>query len=661
MSNKAEMGKLSKKVRNTDKSIKKVNIAGNTLQGGKHVKRIAMYVIYDKDGILDGYREYYLKELRKVCDCIVGVVSGTLTPESRRKLEKLTDDFFVRENVGLLTYSWIDGIEHIGWDKLYQYDELLMLNDSFFGPFYPLQDMMDAAEKSDADFYGAMKNYEDTNIVQAEGHSFKHGHLRGSICYFYIIKDRLLHSSEFRFYWNQKPKINTDFDTFFFNEFDFFDYVIDAGFKVDSYQSDRLNGYIFDNLTHNMESLIRDEKIPFARIRPFGTDMKYQSLLMNYGRDPRDTLKFIKENTNYNTDMIWNYLLRTKNLTNIWYQMQLEYVVPKDSVEKAFNYNKRVAAIVHIYYKDLVEHIADYCMNFTENTDFFITTIDEDTKEKIDEEFLKRNLHFECRTRPNVGVAMSTLWITYADKTLSGEYEYICYFHDKKSPYMQYSITGEQFAERCYMNLFGTKSIVKNIINLFEEDKKLGVLGVPMVYHANYFASNTRCWLLNYKNTENLAETLGLKVNISQTIPPVAPYGDMFWFRSDALKKAIGHGFTYDDFDVKYAPDGTLMHAIERIYGFCAQDSGYFYADVINTDDARTDLVNYQYMLYGLTDIMISNGHYPYNYEMARDTVRQYKGVPLDFRATFKMKLKSHIPNWMWNIMKKVYHAFKRH
>ena len=195
-------------------------------------KRIAMYVIYDKDGILDNFRKYYLTELRKVCDTIVGVVSGTLTPESREELEELTDDFFVRENKGLLAGSWIDGIDHIGWDKLAEYDELLMLNDSFFGPFYPLSEMMDAAEKSDADFYGCMKNFEEKEYTQIAGRKLKHGHFRGSICYFYIIKERLLHSSEFKRYWSAMPDIKKDWDTYFYAEIEFYDYVRDAGFKI---------------------------------------------------------------------------------------------------------------------------------------------------------------------------------------------------------------------------------------------------------------------------------------------------------------------------------------------------------------------------------------------------------------------------------------------
>ena len=581
----------------------------------KTPKRIAIYVIFDKDGILDDYRKYYLKELRKVTDRIVAVVNGTLTPESRNELYELVDDFFVRENIGLLAYGWIEGIRHIGWDELYKYDELLMLNDSFFGPFFPLSELMDAAERSDADFYGCMKNYEEKLITGSGGHTFKHGWLRGSICYFYIIKNRLLHSSEFKKYWDSSPQITTDFDTFYFSEFDFYDYIIDCGFKVDAYQSDKLKGYFYDNLTHNMLKLVKDDHIPFARMRAFGTDMKYQSLLVNYGKDPRETLDFIDKNTDYDTGMIWDYLLRTKNLTHIYNQLQLEYVINKDVVEKPYVYSKRIGVILHIYYDDLVENIANYCKNFPDNTDFYITTTSEKTKKVIETEFSKREFNYECVIRPNVGVAMSSLWVTYADIVTSGKYEYMCYFHDKKSPYTQYAVNGEQFAKRCYDNLMGTPEICMNIINLFECNAKLGVIGPPMVYNGNYFASFVRCWDVNYKNTVDLANKLDLTVDIDPNTPPESAYGDMFWFRTEALKKAIGHGFTYDDFDVPYASDGTFMHAIERIYGLAAQDSGYYYADVINTDDARSDLVNYRYMLEKICEIMAQGGYNPYTFE----------------------------------------------
>lgn len=625
--------------------------------------RIAIYVIYDKDGILDGFRKYYLKELGKVVDHILAVVCGELTSESRNELYDFVDEIYVRENKGLLAGAWVDGIAHIGWDTLDKYDELFMLNDSFFGPFYPLEDMMDAMEKSDSDFYGALRNFEDKNITSFFGHSLKHGHIRGSICYFYIIKSRLLHSPEFRKYWEKMPEVNQDGDTYFYAELNFYDYVIDAGFKVDSYQSDKLKGYFFDNLTHNMKKLVQGDKIPFARIRPFGSDMMYQGLSMGYARDPRDTLQYIDEHTDYDVNLIWDYLLRTKNLTDIYYQLQLENVVPKNIVEKPFEYSKKCAVILHIYYKDLVERLADYCLNFPDNTDFYITTTTEETNEIIKREFKARNLNFTSKIRPNVGVAMSTLWVTYADVVTSGEYEYICYFHDKKSPYLDYTMHGDSFATRCYDNLFGTKEIVKNIINIFEDNKRLGMLGVPVVYHGQYFGVHVLTWPVNYENTVKLAKKLKLNVPIKQDVIPVAPYGDMFWFRADALKKAIGQGLTYDDFDVEYKSDGTFMHAIERIYGFCVQDAGYYYAEVMNTDDARSDLINYQYMLYNIVDILISNKQMVTNYEVTKDVIRYHtspdsKMSVMTARMALKTIIKAKIPKPIWKFFKKIYHAF---
>lgn len=562
------------------------------------VKRAAIYVIYDKDGKLDRYRKYYLEKIRKFCDKIVCVIQGTLEPESRRELENLCDDFFVRENTGLLTYPWIEGINFIGWDALKDYDELLMLNDSFFGPFFELDDFFNSCEKSDADFYGVMKNFEEKTITSLDSRPLKHGYFRGSICYFYVIKSRLLHSVEFKKYWSTKPTINKDWDTYFYNEISFYDEVIDWGFKVDAYQSDKLKGYFFDNLTHNITKLIKDEKIPFARVRPFATELKYQSMQINYGQDPRTAIDYVDKHTDYDVNMIWDFILRTKNLTHIWSQLQLEYVISDKVVEENYSYNKKIAVILHIYYTDLVEKMADYCMNFPTNTDFYITTINEDTEAKIKSVFSEKKLNFICKRRRNVGVAMSTLWVTYADVVTSGKYEYICYFHDKKSPYALFAIQGEQFAERCYKNLFGNKEVVKNIINLFENNKRLGVLGAPIPYHAAYYCVIYDSWKGNYPKTVEVAKKLGLHVNIDENVYPVAPYGDMFWFRSESLKKAVGKNLTFDDFDVPYQRDFTFMHAIERVYGFCAQDSGYYYADVITTDNARSDLINYQYLIY---------------------------------------------------------------
>lgn len=611
------------------------------MTAGQRPKRIAMYVIYDKDGILDNFRKYYLKELRKEVDTIVGVVSGTLTPQSRRELEELTDDFFVRENVGLLAGSWADGIAHIGWDVLDEYDELLMLNDSFFGPFYPLSEMMNAAEESDADFYGCMKNFEEPEYKEIAGRKLKHGFFRGSICYFYIIKSRLLHSHEFKKYWGKMPPVKEHWDTIFFAEIDFFDFVKDAGFKIEAYQGDMLEGYLFDNLSHCMHLLVENERVPFARIRPFATDMIDQALQINYGKDPRQTLAYIDKHTSYDVNMIWDYLLRAKKLTDISNQLQLKYVVSKDHVETPLNEKLKLAAIVHIYYEDQVPVILKYCRNFPEKTDFYLTTTSQEVKEAIENGMKDLPYRYELTVRPNVGVAMSSLWITYADVVTKGNYDYICYFHDKKSPYSHFAIQGQQFAERLYENLVGSKELIQNILGTFEQNPRMGICGAPMVYHGEYFMTVLRGIRGIYPQMVKLADDLDLQVEISEDQVPPSAYGDMFWFRPAALKKAISHGFTYDDFDVEYRKDGTILHAIERCYGYIAQDAGFYYADIIGSDDARTDLSNYSYMLNKVAQILLSKGVYFSNFY----SMTQALSMALDARLGVPPSLATRMQN----------------
>ena len=581
-------------------------------------KRIALYVIYDKDGKLDGFRKYYLQQLRQSVDYIVAIVSGSITPESRNELEKLTNDIFVRENKGLLAGAWVDGLAYVGWDRVYQYDELLMLNDSFFGPFFPLQDFFDSAEKSDADFYGCSQNFEEPTITRLGNKPLKHGFFRGSISYFYIIKKRLLTSSAFKTYWSKMPPISQDWDTYRFAEVDFFDYVKDNGFRIDAYQTERLKTYFFNNLTHCMYRLLKEDKIPFIRMRALGTDLLGESLNFSYGQDPRQTLDYIEKYTQYDSDLIWNYLLRTKHLSYLYNQFQLKYVLSKGCVEKPFTYNAPIAVIGHIYGENAVRKIADYAQNFPLSTDFYITTNDERTKKSVNQEFRRRKLRFTCRVYSDKRGETATLWSTYAQMVISGKYEYICYFHEKKLPVQGFTIAEEEFERRCYENLFGSPELVKNIINLLEKNPRLGVLGAPQPYHASYFDWAKRTWAGCYPTTLRLIKHLKLSVPIQPDVIPVFPYGHMFWFRAKALKKVLEVGSALEELREDSKHSFSMVQAIERLYAFAAQDSGYYYADVINTDEARSDLVNFQYMIQSLCQIMSKHGQWPYSFDVMK-------------------------------------------
>lgn len=61
-------------------------------------KRACIYFIYDKDGIIDDYILYQLKDLRESVSFIHCVINGNLTEDGRRLLNETANEVYVREN-----------------------------------------------------------------------------------------------------------------------------------------------------------------------------------------------------------------------------------------------------------------------------------------------------------------------------------------------------------------------------------------------------------------------------------------------------------------------------------------------------------------------------------------------------------------------------------
>jgi len=130
----------------------------------------------------------------------------------------------------------------------------------------------------------------------------------------------------------------------------------------------------------------------------------------------------------------------------------------------------------------------------------------------------------------------------------------------------------------------------------------MGILSASSPYHANFMNIENKTWGLNFDKIKKLADILELNIPLKKSNREPMTAGSMFWFRPDALKKLLTHGFSYDDFaEDNFAGhrDLSLAHAMERIFSLAAQDSGYYYAHAISGSQARSDLVNYTAMLLG--------------------------------------------------------------
>ena len=129
------------------------------LEQKETINRLVIYFFYDADGIVDRYVPYMLEDINKNCSELFVVCNGKLTPEGRKTFLKLTPHLLVRENVGFDVWAYKEALEHYGWEKLAEFDEVVLMNYTIFGPLYPFSEMFEKMNQRDVDFWGITKHH----------------------------------------------------------------------------------------------------------------------------------------------------------------------------------------------------------------------------------------------------------------------------------------------------------------------------------------------------------------------------------------------------------------------------------------------------------------------------------------------------------------------
>lgn len=566
------------------------------------MKRAGVYVFYDKDGIVDRYVPYYIRELHKVVDYIVVVVNGTLTPEGRRALADVADDMFVRENKGYDSWAYKAGIDYIGWEKIQEYDEIVLANSSTYGPVFPFNESFDKMEDNNCDFWGMTSIYENRKIKTWGGTALKWGYRPDAIASnFLVFKKSVLNSFEFRSFWENLHEIKTYFDASVYFESTLINDLRDAGFIGRAMDREELRYRSPVPAVYSADVLLADYRIPIIRRKAFYDP----NGPLDYCTDvPRRLMQYISENTDYDSDLIWENLLRTNNLYDLKNWFNWNIILPQD-FSHPLQEEKRIAVIFHTYYDDIMEQYFHNIESFPDGTDFYFTT---DTEEKI--AALRKlltplNSRFNIRYRKieNRGRDVSALLVGCRDVVLEGGYDLICFMHDKKAigNTSEYRSAGKYYSDCCFENVAPSADYVNNVIEMFERQPRLGVAVPPPPSNANFFTVIGGHWSAtgNYENVKRLLNELNLNVPLDKSKPPVAPYGSVFWFRPEALIPLFNKKWGYGDFSAEpMASDGTISHAIERAYGFIAQSQGYYTSVILNMRYSEREITYLTYIAY---------------------------------------------------------------
>ena len=123
------------------------------------MRRICLLAGYDKDNKIQDYVVYLAKELAKISD-VYYMGNGHIPPDELFKIAPYTKMFYTKTHELRDFGSWRYLIEQLGWEKITQYDELILCNDSIYGPLCDLSSVFVQMERRGYDFWSMTSDYE---------------------------------------------------------------------------------------------------------------------------------------------------------------------------------------------------------------------------------------------------------------------------------------------------------------------------------------------------------------------------------------------------------------------------------------------------------------------------------------------------------------------
>ncbi len=117
------------------------------------MKTLGIMTVYDSQGVIDDYLKYYINSLKEVVNELVIIVNGFINKAGKDILEQY-GEIIIRDNIGYDAGGYKEGLEALGRQYILQYDQVIISNDTCFGPFKPFNDIFEKMNSIETDFWG---------------------------------------------------------------------------------------------------------------------------------------------------------------------------------------------------------------------------------------------------------------------------------------------------------------------------------------------------------------------------------------------------------------------------------------------------------------------------------------------------------------------------
>ena len=515
------------------------------------MKRLLLYVHFNKFGQLSSHVEYQLTQMRPLFSTLVFISNSDLSGEDELTLQQagLVDQVIRRENVGFDFAAWRDGMSSIGFEELKSYDSVTLMNDTCFGPLWDLKDLFERFEQDEAvDFWG-MTNFR-ANVQFKE-------HIQS---YYLSFSQRTVQSDAFQNFWTSVQNFTNVQDVIDNYETRVTTNLLDAGFRyktVYNTVNEDTTGMLHPDFSYYNPTAILKEKVPFIKVKTIDANQHITPYI----------LQAIEEQTNYPVELI------VSHMSKINYP-DFKYLLGRKDLKIAsssYSGLKKVAVHLHVFYVDLLQEFLLTFENFDFNFDLFITT-DKDEKVAEIEKILKENRRVaQIVVTGNIGRDVLPMLKL---KEYLQNYNIVGHFHTKKSKEADFWAGESWRKELIEMLVKPANNILANMES--QEDLGLVIADIPTFFRYNKIVDAYNEHLIApimNELWENMGMTKQIDFNNLHTF--VMSYGTYVWFTYDALRPLFDLNLTDDDVPSEPLPQNSILHAIERLLVYIAWDRQY--------------------------------------------------------------------------------------
>ena len=538
------------------------------------MKRLLLFVHYDRDGRVDEHIIYLLNALRPFCTHTAVIANSPVSETDADRLLTVADRLIRRPNKGFDFGAWGDVLPEYSTMIANEVDSLLLVNGSCFGPLFPLEEVFDKMENTPCDFWGITE------------HTAVHGipaHLQS---YFMEIRKPMLTSHAFRHFFREVGAKCTDFDAAVrHGEAGFSRTMQEAGFRYRCYvEPDDLreltNAGIRQPLSYTAAPfLIRRYKMPFLKIKSFG-----QIPCAPVFRNAEIFRALQNSGSSYPEELIYNYLRRTAPLS--WLKNLPDTLLTTERTGETGKVPAlKLGVFFHCFKPESAGKVIPYLANIPADFDLLVTSPFPETEQTV-QSHASSLLH--CRkicfsNTENRGRDVAP-WLCGFPAEQHLSYDVILKLHVKSSPQMPEAFTAE-WQDFLLDNLAGSPSMAAKILQNFADDPALGTVFPP---YPPIVTLQCPTAYAGHPDDALAGEAIlkDLQLNPPQeTGMPVFSPGTMFWYRPEAIRNLLEKNWTPEDFPAEPLPwRGTMAHAMERIIPYIMQANGFKFRHCLHTD-----------------------------------------------------------------------------